>query len=81
MPNFYASTPFIFRAVKTSSLVLATPIILDRVCVPPAPGIRLQYVSGSPIKESFVATLISAFRASYKPPPKAGPSIKQITGQ
>jgi hypothetical protein len=67
--------------VKISYFALATPIVLAKVWVPPAPGIKLQYVSGNPINEFLVAILISALRASYNPPPSAGPSITHKTGQ
>ena len=33
------------------------------------------------MRDLLVATLISAFKANYNPPPKAGPSIIQSTGQ
>ncbi len=56
-------------------------MVLAKVWVPPPPGIRLQYVSGSPISDFWVAILISAFKANSNPPPRAGPSMRQKTGQ
>ncbi len=67
--------------MKTSYLARAVPTILAKVCVPPAPGMRAQYVSGKPSKAPLVAILMSVFKASSKPPPRAGPSIMEMTGQ
>jgi hypothetical protein len=49
--------------------------------VPPAPGIIAKAASGKPIRELFDAILISQFKASSSPPPKAGPSIAAIVGK
>ena len=64
MSQSNACWPDIFLAVKISYLAFAVPISLDKVCVPPAPGIRLQYVYGNPNKAPLVAILISVFKAN-----------------
>ena len=71
----------IFLAVNINSFAMDVPTILAKVCVPPAPGIKLQYVYGNPKRAPFVAILISVFKANSKPPPNAGPSMIEITGQ
>lgn len=63
-----------------SSLALPTPISLAKFWVPPPPGSRLQEVSVRPIRVFFVVTRMSVFKASYRPPPSAMPSIKHKTG-
>lgn len=45
-----------------------------------APGIIAKLVSGKPIIDSLVATLISQLNASSRPPPRAGPSRSAIVG-
>jgi len=66
-------------------LALEIPTNCVNLCVPPAPGITPNEVSGRPKiaflpKFFYVPTLKSHAMASSKPPPKAIPSIEAIVG-
>lgn len=63
--------------MKTITLI---PISLGNFCVPPAPGSNPREVSVRPRIAGLEAILISALKASSRPPPRAGPSIEAIVG-
>ena len=79
-PMFKAYSAVSRSPVKINSLARDTPINLDSLYVPPAPGIIASPVSGKEKIAYMVATLISLHSASSQPPPIAGPSTTDIVG-
>lgn len=61
-------------------IALVFPISFVNLYVPPSPGIKPNFSSGKPNLHSSVATIISPFKASSRPPPKATPLIPTING-
>uniref|UniRef100_A0A915I4B6 Uncharacterized protein n=1 Tax=Romanomermis culicivorax TaxID=13658 RepID=A0A915I4B6_ROMCU len=68
------------RPVKINSLAKDAPIVRDKRCVPPAPGMIANFVSTKPNLVLAVPTRMSQARANSRPPPNATPSKAAMTG-
>src|SRR5213596_2248521 len=79
-PAARASSAFILRPVKISSLASGAPRIRGSSWVPPMPGKMPSVVSGTPNTAVSLATMKSDRIASSQPPARAKPSTAAITG-
>ena len=79
-PAAFASSAFIRRPVKISSLASGAPTMRGRSWVPPMPGKIPSVVSGTPKTAVSLATMKSERIASSQPPASAKPSTAAMTG-
>src|SRR5437764_841582 len=79
-PAALASSAFMRRPVKISSLASGAPTMRGSSCVPPMPGKMPSVVSGTPNTAVSPATTKSDRIASSQPPASAKPSTAAITG-
>src|SRR5258706_1019035 len=79
-PAARASSAFMRRPVKISSLASGVPRRRGRSWVPPMPGKMPSVVSGTPKTAVSLATMKSDRRASSQPPASAKPSTAAMTG-
>ena len=79
-PDLSASAASIIRPVRTISIALDLPTNRGNLCVPPAPGIIPNLISGCPNWALSAAIIKSHIIANSHPPPKAKPDTAAITG-
>lgn len=80
IPFYKASYAGIGSDVNIYFIALVFPTNYVNLCVPPNPGIKPNFNSGSPSLQSSVATKISPLKANSNPPPKAAPFTPIISG-